>query len=266
MEPRTVSSSRFSRILRRGLVGALALGIAATASPSGAFAAPGDTPIDFPTFNGASKMLDRNGTADILVPSGRAHQRILRLTPGGYRQSGSAWAKTKIDLTRSFESDFKVWLHNSRLTRGADGIAFLVQTEGPRALGGWGGGLGYRGIRKSVAVEFDTFQNPTDPNNNHLAVVLAGNPDVHAAVGTPSIPLYGLPFDARVVYDASTNELSVYVKSLRAGATEQLVLMHTVDLAAQAGGSSAWVGFTGSTGTSLSKQDIYSWSVQGASA
>ena len=57
-----------------------------------------------------------------------------------------------------------------------------MQAEGPRALGGWGGGLGYRGIKRSVAVEFDTFQNTTDPSSNHLAVVLGGNPDQHAAV------------------------------------------------------------------------------------
>ena len=261
-----MSSSRFSRILRGGLVGAIALGIAATAAPTGAFAAGDDTPVNFPTFNGASKMLDRNGTADIIISSGRVHQRILRLTAGGYRQSGSAWAKPKIDLTRSFESDFKVYLHHALSGAGADGIAFLVQTEGPRALGGWGGGLGYRGIKKSVAVEFDTFRNGTDPNNNHLAVVLGGNPDVHDAIGIPSIPLYGEPFDARVVYDAAKTKLSVYVKSLRSGAAEQQVLDTTVNLAAQAGGSSAWVGFTGSTGTDLSKQDIYSWSVRGAEA
>jgi hypothetical protein len=247
----------------------LALGIATTSAPTGAFAAGDGGPlVDFSSFNGASKMLDRNGSADIILP-GYLKQRILRLTTGGYKQAGSAWAKKKIDLTQSFESTFKVYLHHSQ--PGADGIAFLVQTDGPRALGGWGGGIGYRGIKHSVAVEFDTFKNSadqgsTDPNSNHLAVVLGGNPDLHAAVGTPSIPLYGKPFQARVDYDAAAKSLSVYVKPFQAGATEQLVLQHTVDLAAAAGGSSAWIGFTGGTGTDLSKQDIYSWSVQGAEA
>jgi hypothetical protein len=89
---------------------------------------------------------------------------------------------------------------------------------------------------------------------------------VHAAVGTPSIPLYGRPFDARIVYDAATKNLSAYVKAFRAGSPEQLVVRQTVDLAAEAGGSSAWIGFTAGTGTDLSKQDIYSWTVQGAEA
>jgi hypothetical protein len=243
---------------------ALALGIAATSAPAGAFAAGDGKPlVDFPTFNGASTMLDRNGTADVIV-AGQKHQRVLRLTTGGYEQAGSAWAKKKIDLSQSFESTFKVFLHHA--SRGADGVAFLVQTDGPRSLGGWGGGLGYRGIKHSVAVEFDTFQNSPDPDSNHLGVVLGGNPDVHSAVGTPSIPLYGRPFDARVVYDATTKNLSVYVKAYRSGSPEELVVQQTVDLPVAAGGSSAWIGFTGGTGTDLSKQDIYSWSVQGAEA
>jgi hypothetical protein len=264
MERRTVFSSRSSRLARGGLVAALAFSITTGAAPTGAYAAGTETLINFPTFAGASRTLDRNGSADIITSSGRVHQRILRLTAGGFRQAGSAWAKTKLNLNQSFESLFKVYLHHTQ--PGADGIAFLVQNDGPRALGGWGGGLGYRGIKHSVAVEFDTFQNSTDPSNNHLAVVMGGNPDQHSAVGEPSIPLYGRPFWARVNYDAGSNALRVYVKSLRAGATEELALETTVDLAGEVGSDTAWVGFTAGTGNALSKQDIYSWTVDGAGA
>jgi hypothetical protein len=243
-------------------VAAVALSIAAATAPAGALAADDDALINFPNFNGASKMIDRNGTADIITSSGRVHQRILRMTAGGYRQAGSAWSKTQLDLGMSFESRFKAYLHHAK--PGADGIAFLVQNDGPRALGGWGGGLGYRGITDSVAVEFDTFQNSTDPSSNHLAVVMHGNPDDHSAVGEPSIPLYGRPFWARVVYDAPSHNLRIYVKSLRAGSSEELALETTVDLADEVGARSAWVGFTAATGSALSKQDIYSWTVDQA--
>jgi hypothetical protein len=259
-----VSLSRSSRILRGGLVGAFALAIATATAPAGAFASGSATPIDFPTFNGASKNLWRNGSADVLISSGRLHQRILRLTAGGYEQSGSAWSTHKIDVSRSFESTFKVYLHHGQ--PGADGIAFLVQADGPYALGGWGGGLGYRGIRKSVAIEFDTFQNTTDPSSNHLAVVVNGDPDHHMVSADPKIALYGRPFQARVTYDAGTKDLKVYVQSLRAGSPEQPVLDQTIDLAVQTGATSVWTGFTGATGRALSKQDIYSWSVQGTEA
>lgn len=259
-----MSSSRSSRAVRGGLLAAFAFSIVAGAAPTGALAATPDVLINYPTFSGAARHLDRNGTADLITSAGTTRQRILRLTAGGYRQAGSAWSTTKLDLTQSFESMFKVYMHNG--APGADGIAFLVQTQGPRALGGWGGGLGYRGIKRSVAVEFDTFQNTPDPNSNHLAVVLAGNPDHHAAIGDPSIPLFGKPFVARVAYSAPETELRIYVQSLQAGATEKLVLDHRVDLAAEAGGSSAWVGFTGATGSALSKQDIYAWTVLGSGA
>ncbi len=257
-------SSRSSRLARGGLVAVLAFSITTGAAPSGAYAADDEPLINFPTFAGASKMLDRNGTADLITSSGRLHQRILRMTAGGFRQAGSAWARTKLDLGQSFESRFKAYLHHAK--PGADGIAFLVQNDGPRALGGWGGGLGYRGITDSVAVEFDTFQNTNDPSSNHLAVVMHGNPDNHSAVGEPSIPLYGRPFWARVVYDAPSNDLRIYVKSLRAGSDEELALETTVDLADEVGARSAWVGFTAATGSALSKQDIYSWTVEAPGA
>ncbi|MCY1140029.1 L-type lectin-domain containing protein [Actinoplanes sp. Pm04-4] len=248
---------------RGGLVAALALSIAAAGAP--ALAADDDPLIDYPTFKGASKSLDRNGAADLILSSGdKVRQKILRLTPGGYRQSGSAWATSKLDVTRSFESEFKLYLHHFR--PGADGVAFVVQTAGPRALGGWGGGLGYRGIKPSLAVEFDTYQNSYDPSRNHLAVVLGGNPDYQEQSAEAPIPLFGKPFNARVVYDAEAQLLRVYVKSLSAGSTEQLVLEHQINLAEHVGDSEAWIGFTASTGTGLSKQDVYSWTVQGSGA
>ena len=97
-------------------------------------------------------------------------------------------------------------------------------------------------------------------------MVVNGDPDHHVVTANPSIPLYGRPFDARVTYDAGTKDLKVYVQALRAGSAEKLVLDQTIDLAAQVGATSVWTGFTGSTGKALSKQDIYSWSVQGTEA
>ncbi|XVU23807.1 L-type lectin-domain containing protein [Actinoplanes sp. CA-054009] len=221
--------------------------------------------IDYETFKGASSTLDRNGSADLIWSSGsRVDQRVLRLTAGGYKQMGSAWSTRKLDVTRSFESNFRAYLHHGE--PGADGVAFVVQSKGPRALGGWGGGLGYRGIKPSVAIEFDTWQNTNDPSSNHLAVVMGGNPDFQAGTAESGIPLYGKPFAARVVYDADESLLQIYVKSLSAGAEEQLALEQEVNLADEIDGSSAWVGFTAATGTALSKQDIYSWSVDGAGA
>ncbi|MFC7527395.1 L-type lectin-domain containing protein [Actinoplanes sp. GCM10030250] len=249
---------RSSRLARGGLLASALLSILATVQAAGgAAAAPGDTETLRPIDAGYATSLALNGTA--AVTSDRGDKRKIELTSGSYKQAGSAWSTAKVDLTESFETSFTAYLHHGK--PGADGIAFLAQGAGPRALGGWGGGLGYRGIRKSVAVEFDTYQNTPDPSSNHLAVVLSGNPDKHAAVAESSIPLFGKPFQARVRYDAEGHHLKVYVRSLSAGATEQLLLNQTTDLAEGAGTKSGWIGFTASTGEVTARQDVYDWTV-----
>ncbi|MEU4693668.1 L-type lectin-domain containing protein [Actinoplanes sp. NPDC023714] len=193
-----------------------------------------------------------NGTAAFVTATGNPDRaRVLRLTGGGFRQAGSAWATDQVDVTLSFDTTFVAYLH--RGTRGADGIAFLLQRSGPRALGGWGGGLGYRGVKNSVAVEFDDFRNVGDPAGDHVGLVLNNNPDFHAAVAETPEPLFGRPFRARITYDAGSHRLTVAVDGRQ-------LIQQTVDLAAHLGGNLAWAGFTGATGESVSKQDIRSWS------
>jgi len=60
--------------------------------------------------------------------------------------------------------------------RGGDGLAFVIQGQSPRALGAGGAGLGYTGIKNSIAVEFDTFFNAEllEPYENHVAVHTRG--------------------------------------------------------------------------------------------
>ncbi|WP_433791495.1 L-type lectin-domain containing protein [Actinoplanes sp. CA-252034] len=198
-----------------------------------------------------------NGTASLMWRAGD-DERVIRLTDGGYRQAGSAWSLQQIDLTRSFETTFTAHLRSGKV--GADGIAFVAQGEGPRALGGWGGGLGYRGIWRSVAVEFDIYQNTPDPSSNHLAVSVDGNPDRHESAAESSVRLYGKPFQARIRYDAGQHRLTVFVRP-RAKGTEELLLDQKVDLARKAGVPFGWVGFTGATGSLTARQDVYEWSV-----
>ncbi|MEU8240399.1 L-type lectin-domain containing protein [Actinoplanes missouriensis] len=245
---------RSSRPARGGLLAAALLSILAAANAGGAHAA--DHMIK-PIDAGYTEALALNGTA--AVTSDRGRHRRIELTNGSFKQSGSAWSTSPVDLNGSFETSFRAHLHHGR--PGADGIAFLAQGAGPRALGGWGGGLGYRGIRRSVAVEFDTYQNTPDPSSNHLAVVLGGNPDRHAAIAESSIPLFGKPFQARVRYDGGAHRLTVFVRALTAGSAEQLVLDQGVDLAARTGVTSGWVGFTASTGDVTARQDVYDWTV-----
>ncbi|GAA2695637.1 MULTISPECIES: L-type lectin-domain containing protein [Actinoplanes] len=255
--------SRTSRLARGGLLASAVLSLLASLPCAAASAAPGAVRTTHPITDDAGKDLELNGTAAMITRVGTG-KRVIQLTTGGYKQIGSAWSTGRVDLTKSFETSFKVFLHHNR--PGADGIAFLAQGHGPRALGGWGGGLGYRGLRKSVAIEFDTYQNTPDPDSNSLAVVLGGDPDKHTKIAKSSIPLYGKPFLTRITYDAAAANLRVYVRGTYRLAKEKLMLDQDVDLARWTGVRDGWVGFTGATGDLKSHQDVYDWTVDAPKA
>lgn len=126
---------------------------------------------------------------------------VMRLTDGSSnnRPSGvtasSAWFNFTQPVTSGFTSYFKFIFHNPvQCCTPGDGLAFVIQnssstdstfgaTGGARtALGVGNGGLGYAGIPNSIAIEFDTAQDPWDPTANHVALQTCGiktNTPVH---------------------------------------------------------------------------------------
>ena len=109
--------------------------------------------------------------------------------------------------------------HTQCRSRGGGGAAFVVQNWHPAALGAGGtDGLGYAGLRNSLAVEFDTYfdaggdgdrQPLHEPGDNHVSVhtrgVAAGNSPNHTyslghAAG-PRVPDLGVGTHiVRIVY------------------------------------------------------------------
>ncbi|MFN5845706.1 MAG: lectin-like domain-containing protein, partial [Flavobacteriia bacterium] len=138
-----------------------------------------------------AQVLSLNGAA--LTASGGAPSNC---TAGGYKtlnsanvsgncvtfttgtfQNGAIWACSGINLNQSFKLNFTINFGN--VTTTGDGMAFLLQAEGPTGvIGGAGGGLGYAQgngtscqgapcpISPSVAVEFDTWNNIPDGLND----------------------------------------------------------------------------------------------------
>ena len=93
------------------------------------------------TFNGSAQTLNN----------------ALRLAPS----NGSAFLSDSIDLGNkgSFSTNFQFQITNSGgLEGGADGLVFVIQTQGNSALGCGGGGMGYKGLTPSVGIEFDTYK------------------------------------------------------------------------------------------------------------
>jgi len=113
----------------------------------------------------------------------------LRLTPSEARQSGASWYGRKVNVREGFDTLITFEISNpsqkcDRLddvntfcrSRGADGIAFVIQNVDITALGVSGYGMGYEGIFNSLAVELDTYHNydMMDYYENHVAVMTQG--------------------------------------------------------------------------------------------
>lgn len=74
---------------------------------------------------------------------------------------------------------------------GADGLSFILQSNTLNA-GGYGGGIGYSGIPKSIAIGFDTWYNPgSDPNAGHIEL------DVNGSASSIATTTGSLPFSLR---------------------------------------------------------------------
>ena len=135
-----------------------------------------------------------------------------------------------------------------------------MQTDGTGAIGGLGGSIGYGGMTHSVAVEFDTYRNPYDLDNNHVAAVAGGGSDIaQPGAATSPTPLFGQLVHVRISYAPAGRMLSVQVRGN--GEPWEHVLSRQVDLTATLGTRRAHVGFTAGTGASVSTQSILNWTL-----
>ncbi|MEV6597200.1 L-type lectin-domain containing protein [Actinoplanes sp. NPDC051346] len=227
----------------------LAAALAGTATSTAAVAVP--TGISYTDF-GVDPGLR-------LVGSAAVDGTALRLTSDTKRQAGAAWSRMKINPKMSFDTTFDVSMTGA--VGHADGVAFVLQNDGPRAIGGHGGSLGYGGMTHSVAVEFDTFRNPNDVDNNHVAVVTGGASDQAQSMVAPSpIQMFGQTVRVRITWLAKTKTLKVRVRAL--GGPGMKILEERIDLRKALGYKKAFVGFTGGTGEDVSVQKITNWTLK----
>ncbi len=224
--------------------------------------------FNFPDFSDTSS-LTLNGDAI-------AEDSRLRITPAEVAQVGSAFFNDAIaiDSDTSFQTQFQFQVSEGEGTNGADGFTFMLQdsTAGTNALGRSGGSLGYDDIElgtnpaifPSLAVEFDTYANGWDINNNHVAVLQDGDVTSTLEVATPSFDLNGGGLlTAWLDYDGVSDQLDVYLGDDPLTQPENPLLSVNVDIAAVLG-SSAWIGFSGGTGGLVNAQDILSWQFSSA--
>ncbi|MEM7654553.1 MAG: PKD domain-containing protein, partial [Bacteroidota bacterium] len=194
-------------------------------------------------------------------PIGTAFQTsadCYTLTPNTGGQAGAIWNTTQIDLNLPFDISAEIFLGCNN--GGADGMTFAIQGAGLTALGTPGGSQAYSGITPSVAVEFDTWANATDPAADHTALISSGSvqhtPPTNLAGPVPCLPSAAnvedcMPHDIRITWDPVTDSFKVYFDCF-------LRIAYQGDIVANQfnGNSMVWWGFTAATGGATNLQTV----------
>ncbi len=175
-------------------------------------------------------------------------------------QQAIAW-----DADTSFRTSFEFQITGGQGTAGADGLTFVLQNTlaGSGFLGDSGGALGYGGTGAgSLAIEFDTFANSNDVDDNSISILRDGNTAMPLATVAAPVDLNsGDPVFVWIDYDAVTDNLAIYVAATAAQPGSPL-LASTIDLATLISGGQAYFGFTAATGGVVNRHAVNSWSYE----
>jgi glucose/arabinose dehydrogenase len=186
----------------------------------------------------------------------------LQLTPDAASKAGSVFFDQALSFSNdsSFRTQFS--FNTDDGTLGGDGLTFTIQNDARQAaaIGGSGGALGFDGIQKGVAVEFDSYKNNSgDVNNNHIAI-LGGSTANPLKSAIPGFDLNaGTKINVWVDYNGVSNVLAVYASTSNVRPTVA-TLKATIDLQT-AVGNSGYVGFTAGTGGATNSHNILSWTL-----
>ena len=186
---------------------------------------------------------------------------VIRMTDGGVAESSVAWSANKVSVG-TFTAGFTFQLPSST----ADGFTFTIQNapKGIWAMGGNASQLGYTGITKSVAIKFAMYSNSTKGAVSQTGLLENGaDPSTQSIdMSASNISLHsGHILSVQLAYDGTT--LKETVADLSTGAV--FTHSYAVNLASILGSTTAYVGFTGSTGAFTSVQNVLSWSYSGKS-
>ncbi len=229
--------------------------------------ASAQTTFSYDEFSNLSDFELSGSTEEVVKDPKRG--KALRIT-SAHSSTGGAFYKKPIDLSQnsSFSSYFSFRIHEPRgeideadKVQGADGLLFVVQTTSNQ-IGEGGAGIGYGGLKNSLAIEFDTWKNDYDPDGNHVGININGE---MKSLVTKHIqpPLNnGKVWHAWVDYDGKRQLLEV-----RLSTTEQRpykpTLRHKLDLPNTLKQQRVYVGFTAGTAASGNIHDVLRWHFRG---
>ncbi|MBI5787845.1 MAG: PEP-CTERM sorting domain-containing protein [Candidatus Schekmanbacteria bacterium] len=186
---------------------------------------------------------------------------VLRLT-NRLSQAGSAFLTNPVSLgIGSFGGSFQFQITNN-YNDGADGLAFVMQPLSATQLGGGGGGIGYKGISPSFAIEVDTWQNTEwdGQNYNHVGVNINGNmASLHKIYITNPVD-DGIVRNVWFDYDNQTELLEIFLSRDNTKPGSQGLIFPVDGIMSNLGTDQVYLGFTSATGAASSDHDIRAWS------
>ena len=199
----------------------------------------------------------------------------LRLTDGGLNERRGVFSSRRVGLSNFYTSfDFHL-TGTGGAPPAADGFTFVLQGDGPDALGSAGAGLGYGpalstssgpAIDHSIAIKFDLHNNAGEGTSSTGFYLNGAIPTVPAwNLLSDFIDLHsGDIFHVIVTYDEDDSSLEYQITDPTTGAWYLDGL--AVNLTQLLGGETAYVGFTASTGSESAVQDILNWTFTAPSA
>jgi hypothetical protein len=213
-------------------------------------------PIYSPNFSSAGGW-QINGNAAVISNT------YLRLTPNAGNQAGSAFWKQKVSLPTDFS--FSTYFV-SRMTPGsrADGMTFCIQ-QASNTAGSAGGGLGYQGIPgRSIAIEYDIYNNGEVGGNNHIAL------DINGVLHSGSTNVVASPVNLAdgtnkhnwIEYNGTTRVLEVRISNTTTRPTAATLTVSNLNLATNfLNNTDVFFGFTAATGGATAEHGVYSAAV-----
>jgi hypothetical protein len=221
--------------------------------------------INFPNGFAANDGVILNGRA---IHSGSAIQMTDTNSVG--LETAAAWYAVPVNV-QTFSTNFTLQFNNAT----GMGMTFCIQNQnptstdasskwvsgGPTALGNGQGGLGYSGttggvggqvsgLLNSVAVKFDI-----NSGNTTGIFVNGANPTTPQTTITGVTLSSGHPINVAMTYDGTTLSMTLTDTVTKGTFSKSFA----IDIPSTVGGSTAYVGFTASTGFAVANQFVNAW-------
>jgi Bacterial lectin/Putative metal-binding motif len=177
------------------------------------------------------------------------------LDPGEPAKAGSMIYQNPI-ATDSFTVTFDMQLGNT------DGLGFILETNGPTALGGAIGGIGMSGLT-GYGVEFDTHQDSCggDPPANHVGVDDLSQ--VCGPMNNVQVSMFTVPLNTPNINDGAMHQAEITFSSGTVGVlVDGMTVVSAFTIPAFPTGQQFFYGFSASDWFAVTENTVFVWNVQ----